>query len=135
MKNQYINGCFYTNLSLSNKSVNLNKSTDLLNQWNTVSKTKQKLYYKLYYNLLKSQIIKNHKNKETKRKWVCNNFRNYKCLDLLNYPLHSISRYNKFSGKHLKGYTRYGEKIYVLQSMPSNNFYTSYNKLKKYIIN
>ena len=135
MNSKYNYYSFSTDLSVFNERLDLKKSADLIKQWHTIPKHKQKLYIKLYYKLLKSQIIKYPKNKLPINKWVCNNEKNYIDLDLLNHPSFSIfAQYNSFSSKHLKGYTRHGEKIYSLQSNISKNFYTDYNKLKKYYL-
>ena len=133
MKCKNINYCFSKNLSAFNDKLDFKRSTDLMKQWHTVPKAKQKLYYKLYYQLLKFQIIKPHNNKAKTDKWVCTRLKNSKPFRLLNHPfLYDFAKYNSFTGKHLKGYTRHGEKVYSMQTCQFKNLYTYYNKLKKY---
>ena len=124
--------CFSENLSVISDKLNRKKPTNLVSKWSTVHKTKQKLYIKLYQKLLKSHVLKSKNTKSNKYKLANEKIKNTKCLDLLNYPdLYNFAKYDSFLGKHLKGYTRHGEKIYNIQSRSKiKNLYTKYNKLK-----
>lgn len=117
---------FSTNLNTCQHFVYKRKSSSLLENWIMIPKSKQKLYYRLYWKLLKSQIkfqkIQDSELK-TKSNWILKNKKD---------PFWINIKSSQFISKHHFGYTIYGENVFDFGKTKNNTRLYDYLKFKDY---